>query len=336
MTRKRFQPKDARHDATLLEVQVCFRDGRIEEQAVRMEIRRLTELFLVNVIKWYLLDGRALKLYLHVPNRLCTDEEARQRNDRFDDMVRLGFPALGDLPAVPPRRLWRRHDIRPDQLGRVPCFMHMFSQAVCMRSRELQGRPACGPGGPHVAGRYVLVQLDPSRIHPLMTMPGLPKAVAAWFGKPPVPFRAGEACLSSAYAIGGRRFMTEQMATAPPFGARASKRARRLTVFDLDLAWHYAKETDAELKRLVNERIDAPTWAEELIGDLRGFCHGFGQDGNLNTPIALAATLPFVMLLHAVDGTMRWRKLRRMKADGTLDLLRAKAKENARIMLGLI
>ena len=332
MARRRFQAIDTGREATLQEVMVSFRDGRIEELAVRTELRRLMELFKIHVIKWYLYAGTKLTLFLHIPNRLCTEEDARKANEHFDDMIMAGFPALGDLPTVPPKKLWRKHDFSPDQLSSVPCFMHLFSQAICHRSRELQGRPSEMSSGPYVKGRYVLVALDPSRIPSCLMLPGLGEALAAWFGEPPAKFGKSTRCYRSAHSIGGRNFVAERT-TAPPFGSKPSRRFGRLTVFDLDIAWHYAKETDAELERLLRERDDDPWWAEALAGDLRDFC--FGGDGNLCMPMALVATLPFVMLLHAVDGTMRWRRLKRLKADGTLDMLRAKAKANARAMLGL-
>ena len=334
MARKRFQPIDLERDATLLEVHVCFKEGRVEELAVKMEIRRLMELFQIHVIKWYLCAGSALTLFLHIPNRLYTLDDAKMRNNHFDDMIKSGFPAMGDLPAIPPKKLWREHDFSPDQLNSIPCFMHLFTQAVCCRSRELQGKPRGMPSGPHVAGRYLLISHDPSRVHAYMKLPGLCDAITAWFGKPPTAFKKNEKCYCSAHAIGSKDFVTRQT-TAPPFGARSSKRFRKLTIVDADIAWHYEKETDAELDRLLKERDDAPWWAESLAGDIKEFCFGFGSDNNLCTPMALLATLPFVMILHAVDGTMRWRRLKRLRADGTLDMLRAKAKANARAILGL-
>ena len=333
MARKRFQPVDEGHDATLLSVQITFRDGVVEKLAVDMEIRRLKELFLVNVINCYYVRGHELQLFLYAPNRVCTEEEARERNETFDRLVESGFPAGDGLPAVPPQKLWRKHDLAPEKLTRVSDFMHFFSQAVCSRSRQLQGKPRGVPSGPHVAGRYKLVALDPEHIPAWAMVPGLKKAVNAWFGVTPVPIRTNETCHGCACAVGRRDFVA-RLAAEMPYGYRPSKNIRRITTFDLDLAWHYAKETDAEMNRQIDAEIGV-TWAKELVDDIHDFCDNNGYPRIGGPEAVFLATLPFVMLLHVIDGTMRWRKLKRMKEDGTLDIIRAKAKANARAMLGL-
>ncbi len=331
MARKRFQPVDVGHDATLLSVQIQFRDGVVEKQAVTMEIRRLKELFRINVIKFYYIRGHELHLFLHAPNRLCTAEEAKQRNECFDSLITSGFPEENGLPAVPPQKLWRKHDLAPEKLTSVPAFMHFFSQAVCSRSRRLQGKPQGGPSGPHVAGRYKLVALEPEHIPAWAMLPGLKEAVMTWFGISPI--KPNKTCHCCACAIGSRSFVG-RLAAEQPFGYRPSKNIRKITTFDLDLAWHYAKETDAEINRQINEELGV-SWAKELVEDIDDFCNNIGCPSIGGPLTAFVATLPFVMLLHAIDGTMRWRKVKKMKEDGTFDIIRAKAKAHARTMLGL-
>ena len=333
MSKKRFQPVDRSNEATLLLVQVSFRDGIVEKQAVEMEIRRYKELFIISVIKYYLVGGKELQLFLHVPNRICTAVEAEERNRQFDLFVESGFPSTAGLPAVPPQTLWRSHNLSPDKLSKVSDFMHLFSQAVCNRCRLLQGKKQGLKSGPYVASRYKLVGLNPAKIPESLIQPGLLEAVNDWFGIKPAPLRIKEKCYSSAYAIGDRRFVTT-IGANEPFGFKASKSYRKITLFDLDLAWHYAKETKAELKQLVNDETGI-TWAEELIEDIHDFCSSSEFPKRGGPEVAFLSTLPFVLLLHIIDGTLRWRKLKRMKEDGTFDLLRTKAKMRARTMLGL-
>ena len=307
---------------------VTFRHAKVTDEAVAMELRRLDKLYKVKVVSWKLSDnGHNLLLMLCKRENTMTAEEAAERNEAYDGMLKMGLPATADQPAVPARKVWRPHRYPAGKLFDVPSFMHDLLHAVCDRSEWFNRRKNSQPESrtdvrPYVFGKYKCIRVQPDCIPRIFSAGEVEKMahILQGLGYDGTVRRAPEDApmYVSRRAAGSREFVRKTLEyedrIGETFKRKEEKRLKPVREPSVDELRRIVACSKQYYEEMLRFNLDESLAAEAFESIM------YSAPGNYALGLLFSAA-PFLGALMLYDGMNRWISLARMKRSGTLSRL---------------
>lgn len=314
-----------------------FHHGKLSEEALAIEIRKLEKLYKLKVLLCKVMDGHHLLLVVHKMVNEMTPKEAMLRNESYDAMLRTGLPATSDLPAVPPQIVYHPHHYPAEKMSDIPSFMHDFLRASCERSGKMQqaaedlSKPPTVANRPYVFGKYLSIRLQLDCLPRIFSSDDVKqiRQKLRGLGYEGVVRRAPETdkIYVSRRAVGRKTFVKKQIDYEDSLGERfcykEEKRMKCIREPSIDELHRIAVYSEQYYQEMLKFNLDESLALETAKAIIEA---NYWQPA---LPMLLMAA-PFLGALMIYDGMNRWLSLSRMRRDGTLSRLKFEAVRRAR------